>query len=155
MCRGTVQRCRACTQCTRRTIICMHACAMATRSQEWQPHNGHSPVFGFHSCNLRLLLLVEFWSVDRTLPALEGSERNSCFTNNSETESDISEIHKLRMSRTGHQKRKQSKLSYQRKLKYLMQPVSLCNVKSNDDMICANCQQQMKAKCSIALRHIA
>ena len=100
-------------------------------------------------------------SVDRTLPTLDcGSERSSCFADVSETESEDSESICSRNEQNflpPSKKGKQSKLSYQKgwKLKYLMLPVSACDGKSNDDMICAQCQQQMKAKSSTALQHIA
>ena len=53
-------------------------------------------------------------------------------------------------------KRKQSKLRYQRdwKWKYLMLPAPSCEGKLNDEMVCVQCHQQMKAKSSTALRHI-
>ena len=40
-------------------------------------------------------------------------------------------------------------------MKYLVLPTPSRNGKLNDDMICAQCQQHMKAKSSTALRHIA
>lgn len=78
--------------------------------------------------------------------------------NSSDTESDDDSL----SSRSGQnfpplrKKIKQSKLSYQKdwKSKYLMLPAPSRDGKSNDNMICAQCQQHLKAKSSTALRHI-
>ena len=98
-------------------------------------------------------------SVDR---GTETSEQSSRFADRLSSETELDED-SLR-SRTKQncpppcKKRKQSKLSYQKdwKWKYLMLPAPSRDRKSNEGMIiCAQCQQHMKAKSSTALRHIA
>ena len=77
----------------------------------------------------------------------------------SETESDRDDCissHSEQNCPPLRKKRKQSRLSYQQdwKWKYLMLPAPSRDGKSaNDNMICAQCQQHMKAKSSTALRH--
>ena len=90
------------------------------------------------------------------------SVHEECGADSSETESD--EDSPSVRSRTKRscpppcKKGKQSKLIYQKdwEVKYLMLPAPSHNGNSNDDMMmCAQCQQHMKAKSSTALRHIA
>lgn len=87
----------------------------------------------------------------------EQSSRVALYSDSSESEDDSVRSRMEQNCQPPCKKRKQSKLSYQRdwKWKYLMLPAPSSEGKLNDEMICVQCHQQMKAKSSTALRHIS